>query len=352
MSKNIKYIAILVLIFIRVAHAEPFSFKNKNLEIELLAEKEQINLIKFKYTLNPSNDVQGTLEIKEESAIFELNSKFLDYKIISLMIPKSKKIKKKKVIINWTVEKLKISKNYNLNKVKIKIIHKGKFEKLFIEDEQNNFSFSISPNGGKFNLVGYSNNAGEILAAKNITKDIVGGSLFIKGKYNSKNDYKLILTVDNFEIKDKTKFDTLIKSTRFFDLVSIAGRSQNSFSHMEVPISKKDNLIYINDAFIEGGFVGFTFAGIHNVKSKITNIDGFYGPLYLFDKYVDDIPLLNKILTNKKNEGLLGANFSVKKVNKETSVTINPLSLVTPGKTKRIFKIFNFLKRNPDTNQE
>jgi len=247
---------------------------------------------------------------------------------------------------------LKISNNYNLNKVKISIVYQGKFEKFSIEDEESNISFSISPNDGKLNLVGYSNNAGEVLAARNITKDIVGGNLFIKGKYNSHDDYELILTVNNFEIKKKTKFETLIKSTRFFDLVSIVENSQNSFSRMEVPMKKKDNLIYINDAFIEGGLVGFTFAGIYDAKNKITNIDGFYGPLYLFDKYVDDIPLLNKILTNKKNESLLGANFSVKKVNAETSVTINPLSLVTPGKTKRIFKIFDFLKKDKNFNQE
>ena len=352
MLKSINYILIFTLIFIRVGVAEPFSFKNDNLEIELLTKNEKINLIKFKYILDQSNDVSGSLEIKNELAIFDLQSNSLDYKIISLMIPKGRKTKNKKVIINWKIDNLKISNNYNLNKVKISIVYQGKFEKFSIEDEESNISFSISPNDGKLNLVGYSNNAGEVLAARNITKDIVGGNLFIKGKYNSHDDYELILTVNNFEIKKKTKFETLIKSTRFFDLVSIVENSQNSFSRMEVPMKKKDNLIYIKDAFIEGGLVGFTFAGIYDAKNKITNIDGFYGPLYLFDKYVDDIPLLNKILTNKKNESLLGANFSVKKVNAETSVTINPLSLVTPGKTKRIFKIFDFLKKDKNFNQE
>ena len=159
------------------------------------------------------------------------------------------------------------------------------------------------------------------------------------------------MKVKDFSIRDGSKFENLIKSTRFLDVISVIKDSQNEFSYMEVPISQEGDITKVKDAFVIGGLVGFTFSGDVNRVSKNSNFDGFYGPLYLFDKYIDDIPLFNNLLTNNKNESLLGANFSVTRNEGETSVTVNPLSLVTPGKTKRIFKIFDFLNKDKDFSQ-
>ena len=346
------FIIFLILIF-NSTQAETYKFKNKEANIELLINNNELNLIKFEYDLDQINDIGGSLELSNNEAKFLLQSKNLEYSLLNSFFPKGGKKTNKKIIISWFIENLIISKNYQLKNVNINLVYKEKFEELSIFDESGELEFFIYPNTeGPSNVYGYSSNAGEILDARKISNDISEGSMLIRGKYISSKEYNSLLKIKDFKIKDETQYENLIKSTRFFDIVSVINDTQNSFSYMEVPITKEEDIIYVKDAFIVGGLVGFTFSGKVNPIKKTSDFDGFYGPLYLFDKYIDRIPLFNKILTNNKNESFLGANFSVHKEDGETSVTINPLSLVTPGKTKRIFKIFDFLKKDKYFNQE
>jgi len=346
------FIIFLIFIF-SSTQAKTYKLKNKDANIELSIINNELNIIKFEYDLDQINDITGSLELSDGKANFLLQSKNLEYSLLNSFFPKGNKKTNKKIMMSWFIENLIISKNYQLKNVNINLVYKEKFEELSIFDELGELKFFIYPNSeGPSNVYGYSSNAGEILNARKISNDISEGSMLIKGKYISSKEYNSLLKIKDFKIKDETQYENLIKSTRFFDIVSVINDTQNSFSYMEVPITKEKDTIYVKDAFIFGGLVGFTFSGKVNPIKKTSDFDGFYGPLYLFDKYIDRIPLFNKILTNNKNESLLGANFSVNKEDGETSVTINPLSLVTPGKTKRIFKIFDFLKKDKYFNQE
>ena len=349
----IKNSLIFILIF-SFAEAKNFQYKNDDFNLELLTDNNQLNFIQFKYEIDEYNDVAGSLDLSDADSItFSLKSKNIEYELINNLLPKNSKKTNKKIIVNWDIENFVISKNYNLHDVSIKAVYKGKYDELSISDKAKELEFFIYPKNNKdiSEVYGYSKNAGEILAARNITKDITGGILQINGFYSSRENHNSIMKVKDFSIRDGSKFENLIKSTRFFDVISVIKDSQNEFSYMEVPISQEGDITKVKDAFVIGGLVGFTFSGDVNRVSKNSNFDGFYGPLYLFDKYIDAIPLFNNLLTNNKNESLLGANFSVARIEGKTSVTVNPLSLVTPGKTKRIFKIFDFLKRDKDLSQ-
>ena len=344
---------IFILIF-SFAEAQNFEYKNDDFDLEFLTDNNELNFIQFKHEIDENNDVTGSLDLTNTGSItFSLKSKNIEYELINNLLPKNSKKTNKKIIVNWDIENFFISKNYKLHDVSIKAVYKGKYDELSISDKAKELEFLIYPknNNDTSKVYGYAKNAGEILAIRNITKDITGGTLQINGSYSSREKHNSIMKVKDFSIRDGSKFENLIKSTRFFDVISVIKDSQNEFSYMEVPISQEGDITKVKDAFVIGGLVGFTFSGDVNRVSKNSNFDGFYGPLYLFDKYIDDIPLFNNLLTNNKNESLLGANFSVTRNEGETSVTVNPLSIVTPGKTKRIFKIFDFLKRDKDFSQ-
>ena len=349
----IKLSLIIILLFIcGVLKSETYKYENKQVNIDLSISDGQLGLINFNYD-NKNNDVRGTLKISKDNVNLSLESKNFDYLLLKKFTPKSSKKKNKTINIDWVIDNLKISNNLILRKVIMKVVYKNHFEELSIYDADRTFEYYIYPNkDGPKKLYLYSNNAGEILSARNINKDIIGGDLFITGTYFTGKNYEAILKVKNFKIQESSKFQGLIKSTRILDILSMIQNSKNNFRYMEVPFKKNTNEISINDAFIFGGMVGFTFNGTTNTEKKITDIEGFYGPIYAFDKYVDKIPLLNKLLTNKKNESLLGTNFSISTSNGETKVSINPLTFITPGKTKRIFKIFDFLKKDENLNQE
>tara|TARA_X000000368_G_scaffold417967_1_gene415970 strand:- start:1354 stop:2415 length:1062 start_codon:yes stop_codon:yes gene_type:complete len=345
---------IIFYIFVFNIHsAENFNFTNNNVDLELMLSENKVKQINLNYDIDDLNDIEGSLLLEEKKAIFNLKSENLNFLFFDKILPKSGKKTNKTIYVNWTIDKLTISNNYVLQDVLIDLTYKSKFIELSVFDKKRSFEYFIYKNeNGPSPIYLYSDNAGEILKVKKINKDIVGGKLFINGIYNNGNEYQAILKVRDFEIKKDSKYEKLIKATRIFDFVSIVNNSQTKFVYMEVPFKKEKNQIIIEDGFVVGGMVGFAFSGNKNIKTKITDIKGFYGPLYLFDRYVEKIPILNNILINNKKESLLGANFSVNSIKEETSITINPLSIITPGKTKRIFKFFDVFKKKDPINQE
>jgi hypothetical protein len=57
-----------------------------------------------------------------------------------------------------------------------------------------------------------------------------------------------------------------------------------------------------------------------------------------FNKILGAIPLVGNILVSKKGEGIFGVTYSAKGNADQPSITVNPLSMLTPGILRRIFE--------------
>ena len=89
-----------------------------------------------------------------------------------------------------------------------------------------------------------------------------------------------------------------------------------------------------------GGTVAFSFKGEANPTEKTANVNGTYGPLYLFEKNFKNVPFLSELFGKNVEESLLAADFKVKKNGNKTDFIFNTLSILTPGKTRNFFDIW------------
>ena len=62
--------------------------------------------------------------------------------------------------------------------------------------------------------------------------------------------------------------------------------------------------------------------------------------LYLFEKNFKNVPFLSELFGKNVEESLLAADFKVKKNGNKTDFTFNPLSILTPGKSRNFFDIW------------
>ena len=180
------------------------------------------------------------------------------------------------------------------------------------------------------------------MKSRNISKSLIGGDLYIYGNYNKREDYSANLKIKNFKIDKNSKLYDLISASRFIDIYSQIKNEKDQLKYLEVSLKKENETLKIINGFTSGGMVGYTFAGEAIPSRKKSNIQGFYGPIYIFDKIFNKIPLLNKILSNDPNDSLIGAEFFINTNREETELIINPLSLATPGVFRKIFDIFDF----------
>ena len=341
MSK--KFIILIYFIFFtKNLFSYNYEFKSDNSSIDVKFDGSQISEIKFEF-LNNNQKNFGIISYHEEEIDITLNTNIISFDEFKKYFPKPQKNSKlqKKINFNWEIGELIVSENYSLFSNELEFIFDKGFESLTFFDSKKDFELSILPNiNGDKQIYILSRNAGQFFYAQKITKDMIGGVLIGKGSFRKFDDYDLTIKVKDFNVNKEAKFYNLIFTSRLLDIFSLIQNKQDEFNYLEVPIHKKGKTFNFDHAIMLGGTVAFSFKGEANPSQKTAKINGTYGPLYLFEKNFSEVPFLKELFGKNIEESLLAADFKVLKNGNKTNFTFNPLSILTPGKTRNFFDIW------------
>ena len=82
-----------------------------------------------------------------------------------------------------------------------------------------------------------------------------------------------------------------------------------------------------------------TGAGEVSFEDKVLELDGVLVPAYSANSLLGDIPLIGDIFVGKKGEGIFALSYTVVGPFEKTQITVNPLSALTPGFLRGIFRV-------------
>ena len=105
----------------------------------------------------------------------------------------------------------------------------------------------------------------------------------------------------------------------------------------EFPFSSKNNVISIKDAIFAGGVGGSAEGYIDRPRNQVA-IKGSLVPAYGLNSIVSNVPLLGDLLASKKGEGIFGVTYAMTGPTDHADISINPLSMLTPGILRRIWE--------------
>jgi hypothetical protein len=107
---------------------------------------------------------------------------------------------------------------------------------------------------------------------------------------------------------------------------------------LRVPFSSHNGVLAVQDARATGPAIGISAEGyIDRPKNEIA-LKGTLVPLFGINSVLGIIPLLGDLLVSKPGEGIIGMTYTVAGNADEPKVSVNPLSMVTPGILRRIFE--------------
>lgn len=116
------------------------------------------------------------------------------------------------------------------------------------------------------------------------------------------------------------------------------------FDAVEVPIDIRNQVMHISRAEMTGPSLGLTGKGTIDLKKRAIKMDGTLVPVEGLNRMVGNIPLVGPLITGSQG-ALLAADFKVGGTIEKPDVSVNPLSLVTPGLLKDLFgALFNSKK--------
>jgi len=188
-------------------------------------------------------------------------------------------------------------------------------------------------------------NAGAGLQALGITERVRGGKLTAKAapiQGGQPGDMQGKLVIENFSVHKAPMLAKLINILSIPGLLNILNQDTGlNFQRAEADMTWLNRnggaLLQFKDGRTSGASLGLTFEGEINTASSQMAIQGTVIPMSEVNSLLAQIPLVGDILTGgKKNAGIFAATYKMQGSTSDPAVSVNPLSVLTPGILRRI----------------
>lgn len=202
------------------------------------------------------------------------------------------------------------------------------------------FTFTIGQEEGRRKLTMASKDAGGVIKSFDISDHVVGGVLDFKGTFDDSGAQPVLngrLLVTDFRVVKGpilAKLLSLASLTGFLD--TLAGNGI-SFAKLSADAIFSGDMLRVKNGKAYGSAIGLTVKGkIQPFKGTI-DLNGTVVPAYAANSIIGKIPLLGTILTGGDGGGVIAANYTMKGSGEDPEVSVNPLSLLTPGFLRNVF---------------
>jgi Predicted membrane protein len=223
--------------------------------------------------------------------------------------------------------------------------YQGRIESIPSPEQAGIFCEIFHNKAGLRQFRGQCEAGGALLSRLNIAHNVNGGLLRLLATHDpsfSSPDWIGKIKFENFSVSNApflTRFFSLVFPTGITDLSQDGGMK---FNLLKLRFGLSPEAIKIHGARAFGNSLGFSFHGlIHRGELNTMNLSGSMIPAYALNSFVANIPLIGRLLTGGKDEGLLGISFTVAGTADKPKVTANPFSVLTPGILRKLFSSSN-----------
>ena len=344
-----------------------------NLSIESGFLGPDLNLSdgKIRFLVRPyDKSYSGFLDIQASNLKVEINTIFTENQIVELDINRlvspqqdfkfNYKSNNKEFLISGsklTLDKINISEDGNLNHNDMKLDFKidllkiggmnfsnpsisfkkvdGVFDKMFInlQGDEDFHKISINDENLSKRFILESNYLPGLLRIFDVDLNINRGSLKIEGKKeNNSEEYKGVGAGKNIVFYDAPFL------ANFFSIFSLDGFTQQMkdggiiFNEFNADYKLKDNKVKLVDSLLTGSELGIQFDSVIGLNNDYFLLNGSIIPAYTINTLITKFPIVGDIITaGSPEDGLIGANFRVEKIDGEYEVFYNPISVFVPN---------------------
>jgi len=197
----------------------------------------------------------------------------------------------------------------------------------------------FSPEERRFEYTAGS--AGDAIRAVGLFDHAEGGTLDIRARIDDSSDERRAsgaMRASDFTMTEAPILAQLLSIASLGGLANALTGDGLEFENALIPFEKVGDVVTINDGRAYGPGLGITIFGKVNLASNQLDLEGTIIPIYSLNAALGDIPLIGDILTGfEEGGGLFGFTYEVTGPREDPEVSVDPLSLLTPGILRRLF---------------
>lgn len=203
-------------------------------------------------------------------------------------------------------------------------------------------SLRYQPDGAVRRLSLRTDNAGTTLRALDLSDHIHGGTLAILGESPRTGPPTGRVLSGTIEMLDYTLVKApvlarILNAISPLGLAELLGGEGITFSRLSGAYRWGDDGIVISGLRTAGAALGLTVEGRVDPDKQTADLHGTIVPVYALNSLLGNIPLLGTIVTGGEGQGILATNFSVSGKLDDPEISVNPLSMLTPGFLRNLF---------------
>jgi hypothetical protein len=199
-----------------------------------------------------------------------------------------------------------------------------------------------------------SDNLGASIGLLGIADNVVGGKLAIDGTVTEIGGHSVLRAHVDGSDYSLARAPALAKLLSLASLDGVYGLMSGSgipFTNLRGDLTFTQGRIMLDPMIGYGGALGVTAKGWLNPGEDQINIDGTLAPAYVLNSIVGNLPVIGSLLTGGEGQGLFAAAFRLTGSNDDPTVTVNPLSALTPGVLRHLFDPLVGTSQTPPTQQ-
>lgn len=203
-------------------------------------------------------------------------------------------------------------------------------------------SITPAPNGRR--LIVQAADTGALLKGMDLTSTIDGGVLSVDARYDDRQADPPLegrLQLGNFAVHDAVIVGKLLQAVTVYGIADALRDKGVYFADMQVPFCLCQNVLQLGQSRAFSSSLGITAKGWVDFNRKLMQLEGTIVPAYALNAALGRIPWLGRLFSAERDGGLIAANFGVTGAVANPGVSVNPLSLLTPGFLRGLFGLFS-----------
>ncbi|MCI5110783.1 MAG: DUF3971 domain-containing protein [Marivita sp.] len=188
------------------------------------------------------------------------------------------------------------------------------------------------PQGGATAFRIRSNDAGRVIREAGILKTVAGGdmTLALAPVTGQAGSYDGALDVVNTRLRDAPGIASLLDAISIVGLLDQLEGPGILFTEVEARFRLTPDQLILTRSSATGPSMGISMDGTYNLGAGMLDLQGVLSPIFFLNG-------IGSIFT-RKGEGLIGFNFNLTGPANQPNVSVNPLSALTPGMFREIFR--------------
>jgi len=190
----------------------------------------------------------------------------------------------------------------------------------------------IVPMAGRSSFRIRAQNAGALLSAANILQDGRDGALDLSLRpAPDEGSYDGVLTIKQIRIKSMPALAALLNAVSIVGLLEQLNGQGLHFGEVAARFRLTPGRLTLLEGSAVGASVGISMDGFYDLTRKQMDMQGVLSPVYVLNA-------IGGVLTSRRGEGLIGFNFTLRGAVDNPAVAVNPLSVLTPGFLREMFR--------------